>query len=312
MIRSPNQIRVVETAGQKQAVTGNPSLTAARRVGPQPVLRSQQGKKLEQAFLTSQSGSNLSNQLVTALGQNPAFYDTYLTGLASELEPTNYRFYQDIYNYDTIAGAAVDLMAAMPFSDFTLSGVQDDRLDTYIKATERLNLKTFFPEMTVDYLVMGHMIGTLVYSAKDKAFTDLLTFNPMNAELTPVPMRSRDPIIKIKQSDDLKKFLTSQDERVISLRRSMNKNLLDALESDEFVLDPVSAIYMPRKSFSFRSTGTSIFKRLMPIYFLEKTLFKGTIVEAGRRQRSLLHLAVGDNQTRWDTEVFGGGDNKKI
>lgn len=246
-------------------------------------------------------GGSMNSVSLTGLGQNPAFYDTLLTGLASEMEPVNHRFYHDIYQYDTTAGACVDLMSVMPFSDFDLTGVDDKRLEVYNSAIEQLNLKTYFQEATVDYLTYGYTVASLMYDSKAAAFTDMISHPPSMCELTPVPMRSRDPLIRVKQSDDLRAFMFSDDDRVRKLRSKINSNVLDALKSGEMELDPVSTLFMARKTFSFDDKGTSMFRRLLPIYFLEKTLYKGTVVEAGRRQRSLLHLAVGDDT--WEPMV---------
>jgi intein/homing endonuclease len=247
------------------------------------------------------TGNSLNGANISALGQNPAFYDTMLTGLASELDHTNFRFYKDIYDYDTIGGACVDLMSAMPFSDFELNGVEESRLDVYNRELDKLNISTFFPESTVDYLVYGFMVGTLMYDRQARSFSDIMSFAPPNCELIPTPLRSRDPIIKVTQSDQLKQFMNSTDPRVVALRKKIPDQLLTGLKSRVFELDPLVTLYMARRTFTHSPLGTSIYKRLLPIYFLEKTLYKGTIVEAGRRQRSLLHLAVGDDT--WEPTV---------
>jgi hypothetical protein len=40
----------------------------------------------------------------------------------------------------------------------------------------------------------------------------------------------------------------------------------------------------------------SILQRLLPIYLMEKPIFRGTIEQAYRRRRSILHLSVGDGE----------------
>lgn len=301
MINTRNQIRTIrsETSGLR-VISGNPvgglNRTSAVAVNRTPEKSS---RKKETAFYDI--GSSLGGMNITALGQNPAFYDTLLTGLASELEPTNHRFYKDIYHYDTTAGACIDLMSTMPFSDFELAGVEPNRLDVYEKSIEQLNLKTFFPEMTVDYLVFGEHISSLMFDSKSKTFTDIISHPPSNCEMIPVPLRSRDPFIKVKQSDDIRAFMTSNDPRVVALRKKMNTQIVGGLSAEEAELDPTSTLYMARKTVTYSSRGTSLYKRLLPIYFLEKTLYKGTVVEAGRRQRSLLHLAIGDDT--WEPTV---------
>ena len=51
-----------------------------------------------------------------------------LDGIISQDDNTLRKLYRDIYNYDGIAGAAVDLMSNLPFSDFSLTGVSDKKI----------------------------------------------------------------------------------------------------------------------------------------------------------------------------------------
>ena len=51
---------------------------------------------------------------------------------------------------------------------------------------------------------------------------------------------------------------------------------------------------MPRTTTSTQQVGISYLRRIVPIYLLERVLYRGTITEATRRQRATLHIQAGD------------------
>jgi hypothetical protein len=71
------------------------------------------------------------------------------------------------------------------------------------------------------------------------------------------------------------------------------------MQASAYTLDPITTVYLPRKVVqepnSIGTGATSFFKRIVPYYLLEKTLFRGTLVEANKRQRATLHIQAGDD-----------------
>src|SRR5690606_38214125 len=63
-------------------------------------------------------------------------------------------------------------------------------------------------------------------------------------------------------------------------------------------------LFVPRKGLTDRA-HISYLHRLLPFYLLEKTLFRGTLTEAHKRQRALTHITAGDdNWTPSGEELF--------
>lgn len=201
--------------------------------------------------------------------------------------------YRDIYFHDPIAGAAVDLKANLPWSDFNLIGATEEQLKVFMDTIERLNLKTLHVEMSTDQMVSGAFLGSLVY--KNGGFSDVIPFDYAYANVTPNPLYSEDPIIQVEVSPELKAFVNSNIPAVKEVHNRLPQDIMNALRTaKEIDLDPLSTIYLPRTSLSTIQTGVSYFRRILPLYLIERVLYRGTLSEVTRRQRSTLHITAGD------------------
>lgn len=235
-------------------------------------------------------------QQFTANANGGQQYDLLMSGIVSDDDQANMRFYRDIYRYDNASGSAVDLLSVLPFSDFELIGSTEERNAAYSTAIERLNLKTALTPMSVEYHVAGKFIGTLLFRSDKRQFTELMPHKAEDATITPSPFFGTEPSIEVRQSDVVKKWLSSEDPRFKRMVSTLNPQFRRALEAPSMQLDASTTLYVPRMSEATGLTGMSLYKRILPIYLIEKALYKGTLIEAQRRQRSLLHLAVGDEE----------------
>jgi hypothetical protein len=224
--------------------------------------------------------------------------------------------YRDMYYFDPIAGASADMISSLPFSDFSIGNIQDKKIQKVFNRTlERLNLKTLMPELSIDYLVLGTFIGSLLYDRNSKTFSDIMPHPVETAEITSLPFYSQDPIIEIKFPASIKEVLSKKSPRIEALKRKFGHEIISKIMSGKLELDPLSTVYMPRRTFSY-AEGTSYFKRILPIYLIEKNLFRGTMIESSRRQRGITHLTLGDGDS-WEptpddmdfiTELFMNAD----
>ena len=209
------------------------------------------------------------------------------------------RIYKDIYYNDPIGGSCVDLFSTLPFSDFNIGGVQNPKAArAFEEVLERLNIRTLLPELSVDLLVTGAFVGSMLPNKTTNTFADLLTHQYENCKVDPLPFFSQDPLITVAFPESYKTVLTSQSPRIERLRGYLGESVVSQLSQDALELDPLTTIYIPRKSFT-NSTGVSYFRRILPIWLMEKNLFRGTLVESARRQRGILHLTLGDGD-QWE------------
>lgn len=263
------------------------------------VQASQQIKQKEQGFISESFGTTQN----TILGGIPQYLDMdpLLTGMTWTTKDSDLvTLYRDMYYFDSIAGSCVDLYSNLPFSDFALGGIKDSRvMDKFLEALERINAYVLFPEISVDYQVTGTYLSTLLYNKKEKRFVDLMAHSIENAEITELPFYSQDPIINMKFPDRVRQCFSSDSKRITALKQRLGPNVVELLSKSELELDPLSTIYIPRRTFSTSSLGTSYFRRILPIYLIEKNLYRGTLIESGRRQRGILHLSVGDGD-QWE------------
>ena len=259
--------------------------------------------KQKDADFTSQSSvsnkPNLSN-LPIALDLDPMLF-----GIAEDSQHSRTTFtklYKDMYYYDAICGSAVDLYSSLPFSEFTLGGIDDQEIvEVFMENIERLNIRTLLNELSIDYLVTGTFLGSLLYNKEKKLFFDIMPHDIGNAEIVPLPFYSQDPLIKVKFPPEVLKALNTPSKRIDAIKEKLGSAVIEKLMSGSLELDPLGTLYLPRKTFA-ASEGTSYFKRVLPIYLIEKNLFRGTLVESAKRQRGILHITVGDGD-QWEPSL---------
>ena len=255
------------------------------------------------AGFTSQSNTS---QRGPQLGRLDVNLDTslLLEGMDSDLRDQQmFRVYRDMYWHDPICGSCVDLYSTLPFSEFTIGGADDKYLDKFREVVEVLNLRSAMPRISVDHQVTGAFCGSMLYNADKKKIYDLMTHKYDNIAVHTLPLYSQDPIMYLRLDEDIKATLRLDSKRIKMIREQMGEKFFNKLLSDELELDPIGTIYVPRKTFSF-GEGVSYFKRVLPIWMIEKNLYRGTLIESGRRQRGIMHLMLGEEGWEPSPEDF--------
>lgn len=240
-------------------------------------------------------GSGPGNASMSVMGTGPLATTSLLSGLVPENEALLNLYYRDIYYHDSVSGAVVDMISTFPFSDFSLMGVDDKAvLDKYEESVARLNVRSLMPQISLCYLVDGRFVGTLVFNSQEKVFYDIIIHSADTCVVDELPLFSTDPIITVSSNQVLANFMNSSEPQAQMLRQMLGPKLAQALTASRFKLDPLSTLYVARRTLPNREP-TSFLKRVLPIYMIEKMLYRGTLVEAARRQRAMLHITMGDD-----------------
>lgn len=210
-----------------------------------------------------------------------------------------FNVYRDMYHFDPICGSYVDLFSTLPFSDVSFSGAKDSVLEPYYEVNERLSLTTSMPNITTDIQVTGAFVGSMIYNKDRKKFIDLMTHRYDNIDVTPLPFISQDPMFELRIPQYVKSAFAKEGKRIDALKKELGSGFVEKLMNDTTMeLDPIGTIYIPRKTFSF-GEGISVLRRVLPIWLIEKNLYRGTLIESGRRQRGILHAQLGDGD-QWE------------
>lgn len=227
-----------------------------------------------------------------------------LEGMDSELRDRQlFSVYRDMYWHDPVCGSCADLFSTLPFSEFNIGGAQDKYLDSYREAIEVLNLRSIMPRVSIDHQVTGAFCGSMLYSAEKKKIYDLMPHRYDDIAVHSLPLYSQDPIMYLRMNDEMKNTLRLDSRRIDMIREQMGDKFFSKLMESELELDPIGTIYVPRKTFSF-GEGVSYFKRVLPLWLIEKNLYRGTLIESGRRQRGILHLMLGEEDWQPQPEDF--------
>ena len=238
----------------------------------------------------------------TSVGYNEITVDLtpMLTGIGPRADKPIYSLYEDIYYNDPVGGAAVDLLSSLPFSEFTLGGLPDSSVaNSYLDQIDRLNTRTLLPELSVDYLVMGAHVSTLLYSTEEKKFKDIMCYDMKQCEIQEVPLYSQDPLITVDFAETARLLERSDSPRIKKIKELMGRKTVETIMKGKVELEPLSTLYIPRRTFSSNQSGTSYYKRILPLYLIEKNLYRGTLMESARRQRGIMHITAGEPDV-WD------------
>lgn len=245
-------------------------------------------------------GSSGTTNLIAGVS-GPMANQNLLDGLVPVQEDLLRRYYRDIYYHDAVGGSAADMISTFPYSEFSLTGCTPERIEKYQESMVRLNIRTLMPEATLGYLVEGAYCASLIFNQKDKVFIDLISYPIDDCEIDHLPFYSTDPVITVRTNEQLRKFLNSDHKQVKALKSILPRKLLEVMNSSHFELDPLTCLYIQRKTLP-GAEPTSWLKRMLPTYLIEKTLYRGTLVEAMRRQRSMLHIQMGDDTHEFTPE----------
>ena len=266
----------------------------------------------EGEFLSTSSGQLISTSDVsmrvpgspnTSISGNAITIDVdpMLTGMTPQTEHVLHRVYKDIYYNDAVGGGCVDLMSMIPFSDFSLGGLtmknSDKPREQFMETINRLNTRSLLPGISTDYLVLGAHCSSLLYSRERRVFTDLMPHQPENLKVEPLPFFGQDPLLTVTFPPEVIEIIGRQgSKRLERLRQTLGKDLVAQIKKGKLELDPLSTLFITRRTFSRTDKGTSFFRRILPIYLIEKNLFRGTLVESAKRQRGILHAQLGDGE----------------
>ena len=288
--------------GRRFSVTGN-KLTVSRTQpsGSKTVL----GRAKEEAFIYGGAsmgvGFNAGNTNMQISAGGMIQQVGLLAGLVPQNEKLLRKFYRDIYYYDSVGGSAADMLSTFPYSEFTLTGVDQKRVDKYVESMVRLNIRQLMPSVTLGYLVDGEYCSSLIFNQKEKVFVDLINYPVDDCVVEHLAFQGLDPIITVKTNEALRRFIMSSNRQAVALRAVLPKSLLQVLQEPNFELDPLTALYVARRTIP-GSEPLSWLKRMLPAYLFERTLFRSTLVEAQRRVRAMLHIAMGDDTHEFTPE----------
>lgn len=213
------------------------------------------------------------------------------------------RTYADIYYNDAISGSTVDLLSTLPFSEFSLTGFKDQKhIEPYLRSIESLNPVSLLPSISIDFLVLGAFLGSLSWNESKDVFHGILPHNIDYATIRPVPVFGVDPLIDIIIPKELSQLLQDNDSRLESIKHRIPDGF--STQRDTTVkLDPNDTIFIPRRALLKDFAGVSLYRRVLPAWFVEKALIKGTIDQVYKRQRGALHITVSDTETAVSTNA---------
>lgn len=231
-------------------------------------------------------------------------FTTMFQGILPEYNETGLiPYYRDIYYHDSVAGAAVDISSTFPFSEMALTGLDNKDLAIYQETLSRINIRTFMQEVSNTHLVDGQYTGTLVYDPDRRVFQDIMSHDALNTAVTPQPFHALEPVIKVNSAHVLEQLLGAGSPYLDSVLASYPPGIVDRYRQGTVVLDPMTTLYVPRKGAMDRES-VSYLKRILPMYMLEKVLYRGTLTEAHKRQRPTSHVTVGgENWIATDKEM---------
>lgn len=252
-------------------------------------------KANSQQIVANSFGNSASLGVSSVMNFGAPSHSTFLSGFVPEAaEQSLTPHYREIYYYDNIAGSTVDIKSTFPFSNHTLVGLPSADLKAFSESMSRMNIRQLFQEVSLSYLTDSAFVGSLIFEQSSKSFKDVLMHDYLSCNISTKPFHSLDPLISVDSSGVLNQFLGSSSPFKDSLLSGYPPELLNRFRSGHVDLDPLTTLYVGRRGGRAR-TSVSYLKRILPVYLLEKILYRGTLMEANRRQRATTHIMAGDD-----------------
>jgi len=226
-----------------------------------------------------------------------------LAGVLSRHNPkqhnaTRCNIFRDMYWYDATCGSAIDLLAKMPFSEFSLVGLKDEKMTkTFVESIEAINVASLLPNIAVDYNVLGAVVLSTRWDDSEKVYKGIAAHKLDLCTFTQVPVFGVDPIISVAIPPELLEGLRSQEIVDKYLSYIPDDLLADnkPVTGTGIRLKAENTIFIPRRGMLKDYSGTSLLQRALPAWLYEKALMRGTLDQVQKRQRAIQHVTVEGN-----------------
>jgi len=208
------------------------------------------------------------------------------------------RLFRLIYLRDQIGGPAVDLFAKLPWSDYYLSGIDDPKImQLYEDALDALRIREQLVPFSTEFLMLGKVCASLVFDESLGYWTDFIFHDPDFLKIRPITYGQYDPLIDLRVSPAMRRFVEEQDPRTKPILETINPKFLAKLRQGGFIpLDPLNTIYLPRRVNPYDMVGTSIYTRMLTLWAFEKAIINASVIGARRRAGGIVHVRVGTEQ----------------
>ena len=229
----------------------------------------------------------------------PLYHDLLYNNIGQFQTPrakqTHNKLMRQIYDFDPIAGPAIDLYSDLPWSSFDIGGISDPAiLHIYEDALNNLKLEHYLPQITANYLVYGRICLHFLFDAGPGVWTNFILHDDDDIRITPVPLLNEDPLVDLMPSASLKAFIMSKDERAGVYKNMFPGDLIDKIERGEPIpMDNSNTLYLPRRSMASDHLGTSMFSRIIGLITLERALFNASVSRAQRSAGTIRILKMG-------------------
>jgi len=210
------------------------------------------------------------------------------------------RIYRDMYYHDSTSGTVVDLYAKLPWSNFHLSGIADEKaLQPFVDSVNAMHPMSLLPKISTEYCVIGSAILSFVFDENKKAAVSTTLHDIDYATFRKLPIENLDPKIYLRTSPYFAEAL-KDTEFFNKFRNFVPKEFWpDHKDGDPklgALLDPNTTVFIPRRGLTNNYRGSSLFRRALPAWFYEKALIRGTIDQVNKRQRGIQHITVEDRE----------------
>lgn len=231
------------------------------------------------------------------------------------------RMYRLIYLRDEVGGPAVDLFKDLPWSPWSLAGIDDPQIRTlYEDALDALNIEQLMRDITGDLLIYGRLVASMLFNEQKGYWDGAIIQNPDYTAIEPIPLWGCDAKLDLLVSPVMRRFLVSKDPRDVQARKSVPHTFMQQLlRVGRIPLSPLNTLFLPRKSVADDEVGTSIYTRLLTYWALSKPLINAAAIGPRRRSGGIIHLTLGtenwepsDEEMDYYSNVFTQADDDPI
>lgn len=210
------------------------------------------------------------------------------------------RIFRDMYYHDPVCGSGVDMLSVMPWSDFTLGGARNDKAyEKFYNSTASMNTTKLLPQASAEYFVYGLFCSTTLFNQDEGEYNGVVPQNIDFIEVAPVPIFGRDPLITLMVGEAAKNLIHTDDPRMKQYEALIPK------DKETLRPKPEDVMYIPRRALMRDYRGVSIYRRLLTTWLFERALYRGTLDQSMKRQRSITHLMLGDTDWTPTQEEMG-------